>query len=276
MNQEKIDRLRAAGYSDADINEYVANESKQTAGKQPVDPNAAPTSDLPEIDVTQKSETLRNAEAAGVSTTNPGSYLADAAALGAAAAPYAVPAALTAGGIYGASVAKQGFNAMKAAADARTAQANAQMAQTQGLQQRFDAREAARAAKAAPAPAAGPQIVNASGQPIRPAVAGPVAPAPMAAPAPAVAAPAPTATQPSMMQRGMDYASKMREVAAQRVMPVMGQAGQMAGRGLAAVANSPVTRLGGMAANAMYSGDLNANEAAELERRRKMAPTITR
>ena len=74
----------------------------------------------------------------------------------------------------------------------------------------------------------------------------------------------------------MDYASKMREVAAQRVMPVMGQAGQMAGRGLAAVANSPVTRLGGMAANAMYSGDLNANEAAELERRRKMAPTITR
>jgi hypothetical protein len=79
-----------------------------------------------------------------------------------------------------------------------------------------------------------------------------------------------------MMQRGMDYASKMREVAAQRVLPVMGQAGQMAGRGLAAVANSPVARYGGMAANALYSGDLNANEAAELERRRKMAPTITR
>ena len=177
MTEEQIAKLRAAGFSDTDINEYAANESKQTAGKQPVDPNAAPTSDLPEIDVTQKSDILKNAEAAGVSTTNPGSYLADAAALGAAAAPYVVPAALTAGGIYGASVAKQGFNAMKAAADARTAQANAQMAQTQGLQQRFDAREAARAAKAAPVSAAGPQIVNASGQPIRPTVAGPVAPA---------------------------------------------------------------------------------------------------
>jgi hypothetical protein len=68
----------------------------------------------------------------------------------------------------------------------------------------------------------------------------------------------------------------MRQFAAQRVIPVAQQAGQMAGRGLSAVANSPITRLGGMASNALYSGDLNANEAAELERRRKMAPTITR
>jgi hypothetical protein len=78
------------------------------------------------------------------------------------------------------------------------------------------------------------------------------------------------------MQRGTDIANQMRQFAAQRVIPVAQQAGQMAGRGLAAVANSPITRAGGMAANALYSGDLNANEAAELERRRKMAPTITR
>jgi hypothetical protein len=90
------------------------------------------------------------------------------------------------------------------------------------------------------------------------------------------------------MQRGTDIANQMRQFAAQRVIPVAQQAGQMAGqglsavanspvgRGLAAVANSPITRLGGMASNALYSGDLNANEAAELERRRKMAPTITR
>ena len=272
MTEEQVAKLRAAGFSDADIRDYAANETKPEPGKAPVDPNAMPASDLPEIDVTQKSETLRNAEAAGVPTTNQGSLLTDAAALGTAIAPYAAPAALTAGGIYGASVAKQGFNAMKSAADARTAQANAQMAQTQGLQQRFDAREAARAAKAVPTPAAGPQIVNASGQPMRAPVV------PTASPAPAMAPPAmaPTPAQPSVMQRGTELAAKMREIAAQRVMPAMGQAGQMAGRGLAAVANSPVARVGGMAMNAAYSGGLNTNEQAELERRRKMAPTITR
>jgi hypothetical protein len=58
------------------------------------------------------------------------------------------------------------------------------------------------------------------------------------------------------------------------VLPAAQQAGQMASRGLAAAA--PALRVGGMAANAMYSGDLNADEAAELERRRKMAATITR
>lgn len=108
-----------------------------------------------------------------------------------------------------------------------------------------------------------------------PVTAGPVAPAPVTvAPAPVTAAPAPTAAQPNMLQRGMDYASKMRDVAAQRVLPVAQQAGQMASRGLSAAA--PALRVGGMAANAMYSGDLNTGDAAELERRRRMAPTITR
>jgi hypothetical protein len=90
---------------------------------------------------------------------------------------------------------------------------------------------------------------------------------------------------PSVMQRGMDMASKMREFAAQRVMPAAGQAGQalgqaaqqagsMIGKGLSAAA--PALRVGGTVANALYSGDLNANEQAELERRRKMQPTITR
>jgi hypothetical protein len=276
MTEQQVAKLRAAGFSDTDINDYAANESKQAAGPQPVDPNAAPTSDLPEIDVTQKSDTVRNAEAAGVSTTNTGSYLSDAAAAGAALAPYAAGVGLTGAGLYGASVAKKGFDAMRSASDARTAQANAQMAQAQGLQQRFEAREAARAAKAMPTPTAGPQILNASGQPMRPV--GPVAPAPaMAAPAPAMAAPAAApASAPSVMQRGTDIANQMRQFAAQRVIPVAQQAGQMAGRGLSAIANSPIARVGGTIANAAYSGDLNTGEAAELERRRKMAPTITR
>ena len=78
------------------------------------------------------------------------------------------------------------------------------------------------------------------------------------------------------MQRGTDIANQMRQFAAQRVIPAAQQAGQMVGRGLTAVANSPITRVGGTIANAAYSGDLNTGEAAELERRRKMAPTITR
>jgi hypothetical protein len=93
-------------------------------------------------------------------------------------------------------------------------------------------------------------------------------------------APTPSA-QPGMMQRGMDYANQVRQAAAQRIIPAMGQAGQamsqagsMFGKGLTAAA--PALRIGGMASNALYSGDLNANEQAELERRRQMQPTITR
>ena len=268
MTEEQIAKLKAAGFNDADIRDYAANEVKPESGSAPVDPSAMPTSDLPEVDVTQRSETVRNAEAAGVPTTNQGSMLTDAAAIGSAVAPYAAPAALTAGGLYGASVLKQGFNTMKSASDARTAQANAQMAQAQGLQQRFDAKEAAKAAKAMATPAAGPQILNASGQPMRAPVV------PTAPPVPTMAPPAMAPAQPSMMQRGTELAAKMREIAAQKVMPAMGQAGQMAGRGLAAVANSPITRVGGMAANALYSGGLNTNEEEELRRRRAMAPTI--
>jgi hypothetical protein len=92
---------------------------------------------------------------------------------------------------------------------------------------------------------------------------------------PSAPATAPATTpKPNMIQRGTDIANQMRQFAAQRVVPVAQQAGQMVGRGLSAAA--PALRVGGMASNALYSGDLNANEQQELERRRKMSPTITR
>jgi hypothetical protein len=229
------EKARAAGYTDEEIDAYESAQTQaEPQGDQPPPP--------PSPDANQ-------GEAGGTS------FGEVAGTVGAAVAPYAVPAALTAGGIYGASVAKKGFNAMQAAAEARTAQANAQMAQAQGLQQRFDQRMAQQAARAAPS---GSQILNASGQPMRPTA--PVAPAavPAAAPAPA---------QPSIVQRGTDYARQMQRIAAERVMPV-------ASRGLAAAA--PALRVGGMAANALYSGGLNTNEEEELRRRRQMPPTITR
>lgn len=102
MTEEQVAKLRAAGFSDADINDYVANEGKQTELK-PVNPNSPITdSGLPEIDVTQPSDTLSKAQSAGVPTTNQGSMMTDATAVGAAVAPYVVPAVATGLGLYGA------------------------------------------------------------------------------------------------------------------------------------------------------------------------------
>ena len=162
-----------------------------------------------------------------------------------AVAPYALAAPAAYGGYRMYNAAKQGAEAAKALADAK-------MASEQGIAQRALAKANV-------------------GMPVQTPVSAPVVPT--APPAPTMA---PAPAQPSVMQRGTELAAKMREIAAQKVMPAMGQAGQMAGRGLAAVANSPITRVGGMAMNAAYSGGLNTNEEEELRRRRAMAPTITR
>lgn len=265
-----VEAAKAAGYTQADIDEYLRANPKSAvstpvAPGQEVDPGEPPPP--PKEEYVQAGE---------------GNYMPAIGTVAAAAAPYVIPAVATGAGLYGAAkvggfgrdmlnTAREGMEAYKTGVNTANEIAQRNVA----LQQAKMAERAARGAQ--PMTQGGPQAFQQMGQQLSQArPAGPVAPA-VAPPAPAMAAPVPQAApQPSMMQRGMDYASKMREVAAQRVLPVMGQAGQMAGRGLAAVANSPVTRLGGMAANAMYSGDLNANEAAELERRRKMAPTITR
>jgi len=113
----------------------------------------------------------------------------------------------------------------------------------------------------------------------------PVAPGPMSAPtapiAPQAAAarPMPTpgtsnvyqlrpvAPEPSMT-------NQVRQAAASRIMPAMGQAGQMAGQVLSKAA--PLMRGANIAGAAMYSGGLNTNEEEELRKRRMMQPTITR
>jgi hypothetical protein len=102
MTEEQVAKLRAAGFSDEDINDYQANAGKSGAPTGPVSPDAPLAAGLPEVDVSQPSETLRNAQAAGVATTNTGSMMTDAAAVGAAVAPYVVPAAATGAGLYAA------------------------------------------------------------------------------------------------------------------------------------------------------------------------------
>lgn len=95
---------------------------------------------------------------------------------------------------------------------------------------------------------------------------------------------APTA-QPSMVQRGMDYANQMRQIAAQKVIsaaPTLEGAGQQIAnfaQKAAPYINNPLTRnvakLGGVAAQmGTYHGGLNTNEEQELARRRGMGPTI--
>jgi hypothetical protein len=230
------EKARAAGYTDEEIDAYEASEAQQQPmGDAPPPPPPA------------------SADQGQAGGTSVGEL---AATIAGVAAPYAVPAALTAGGIYGASVAKKGFDAMKAASEARTMQAQAQMAQAQGLQQRFEQRMAQQAARAVPTT---PQILNASGQPIQ--APGPVAPT--AAPA----APAAPAAQPTVMQRGMDYARQMQRIAAEKVM--------QGARAAAPVARAVAPAAAGLSA-LTFSGGLNQGEDEELRRRRAMAPTITR
>jgi hypothetical protein len=166
----RIEKLKAAGFSDEDIKEYLASSPPATAAGESV--VAEPPSVSMEVPATAPGAVAPDMSAAEVAGT-----------VGAAVAPYAVPAALTAGGIYGGSVIKKGFDAMKESAAARTAQANAQMKMAEGIQQRFDAKQAAQMNR----PGAAPTYNVPTGTP-RPGSM----PVPTSAPA---AAPAPVAPQ---------------------------------------------------------------------------------
>lgn len=171
--EEEVKKLREAGFSDEDIRAYMEEQKSSSSSTAP-----APVSpDQVANEPNRVDETVP--DYGGTPET---SWKETAGTFGTAVAPYAAPVAIGGAGLYGASVAKKGFEAMKSASQARTAQANAQMATAQGLQQRAEQREAARLAKAAPGPVA-PQILDSRGQPMRaPAPAPAVAPAPAPAP----------------------------------------------------------------------------------------------
>lgn len=73
------------------------------------------------------------------------------------------------------------------------------------------------------------------------------------------------AQQPSIVQRGMDYASKMRQIAAEKVMQGARAAAPLA-RAAAPYAGPAAVGLGAMG----FSGGLNTGEQEELARRRAM------
>jgi hypothetical protein len=234
MDQQDIEKLRAAGYTDDDIRDYMANQPKVSGA-----PTQTEAETLPEIDVTKPSDTLKQAEAAGVPTgARESSIISDVAT----AAPVVLgenvgKVALGAGGLGAAYAANQVRKGMQARAASGAAQAAAQAAQAQaameqaraaqqaaqGVQQRFEARAAAQAARAVPT---GPQILDAAGRPMAPsapvAPQGPVSTGPVAPSATApMAQPAPQA-QPSMLDKTTNM---IRQLAANKVFNTMAKAG---------------------------------------------------
>lgn len=89
MTEQEIAKLKAAGFSDADIQEYIKSE---TSSQPTAQPNAAvaPSQDLPEVDLAQPSQTLQQAKAAGVPTTTEGGYMPELMAAGTWAADHPI------------------------------------------------------------------------------------------------------------------------------------------------------------------------------------------
>lgn len=264
--EEEVKKLRAAGFSDEDIRAYIQEQKSSTSAPAP-----APAPVSPEQLAAQPVRANETVPDYG-GTTAP-SWGETLGTVATAVAPYAVPAAIALGTTaVGLGAYKFGSKVLDVGRDIASG-----MRESNAISADREARLANRPGFGGtpqpapqPAPTSSP-ILDAQGRPMQmqPRPMPTAAPAYMPPPAPAAPAPA-----PSVIQRGTDIANQMRQYAAQRVIPAVSQAGQMVGRGLTAAA--PALRVGGMASNALYSGGLNTDEQAELERRRKMAPTISR
>lgn len=207
MNQEQIDKLRAAGYTDDDIRDFAANQPK--LGNAPTQ-----TTDetLPEIDVNSPSDTIKNAEAQGTPTgARESSFISDIAT----AAP--VVLAENAGKV---ALGGLGAGALGAGALYKRGKAlelEAEKTRQAGIQKRFDAKMAAQARPPVAGPVAPSPVLDQYGRPMANAPVAPVAPTPQA-----------PAAQPSM-------ASRVQAAAANKIknLPganMMGSAGRMAGK----------------------------------------------
>jgi hypothetical protein len=204
MNQEQIEKLKAAGYTDDDIRDFAASQPKLgTAPTQSADES------LPEVDVTKPSDTLSQAEAAGVPTgARESSVISDLATV----AP--VVLAENAGKV---ALGGLGAGALGAGAlykSGKSKELEAEKIRQAGIQKRFDAKMAAQQAPKLGPVAPGPMPGSLAGAtPTTPV--GPVAPTPQA--------------QPASMK------SRIQAAAANKIQnlpgaSMMGSAGKMAGK----------------------------------------------
>jgi hypothetical protein len=229
MDNNQIQKLKAAGFSDQDIADY--DQSQTTGAPTPVagTDTTAPAADeaIPAYvgeAYHERSNWEYPAMAVNAVTSN---AFPIAGALGGAATLYKANKVAN---------AWMGKNAAETTAiqaqTAQRAEAAAQAARTAaGHQELQYAKMAARAPVQAGSVA--PQILDAAGRPMAPA-AMPTAPiAPAAMPAAPIAQ---VAEQPGIMQRGADIASKMRQFAASKVLGPAGEALGAAGKMLAPLA----------------------------------------
>ena len=201
-----IDRAaaKAAGYSDAEIDAYEAEQKK----KQP-EPQMDVTGDTPPP---PPPADVKQGEASGASLAEVGTTLATAAA------PYALPAVGIGAGAYGAfKVGGWGTNLAKSASEISKA-----MSERTAVEAAREARMANRPGFGG-TPAAGATPATAPVTPATapaPATPGPVAPqaAPAQSPAPAQQA------GRSIVQTGMDYANRVRQAAMDKVITPAAQA----------------------------------------------------
>jgi hypothetical protein len=204
MNQEQIDKLRAAGYTDDDIRDFTSNQPKANNA-----PAQSGDQSLPEIDVTKPSDILSQAEAAGVPTgARPSSLMSDIATV----APVVLAENAGKLALGGLGAGALGAGAMYKSGKAK--ELEAEKIRQAGIQKRFDAKmDLQRNPAPVPAPvtqAVAPSpLLDAQGRPMQ-VQARPVVP------------------EPSM-------ASKVQAAAAQRItnMPSPGMlagAGRMAGK----------------------------------------------
>jgi len=215
MDQQQIDKLRAAGYTDDDIRDYIANQPKASGA-----PTQTQVETLPEIDVTKPSETLSSAQAAGMPTgPRETSFLSDVATAAAfKGGQFAMenPLATAALGAYGASYIP-GVNRLPLISDIRnTRTAVGDIAQ----------RAMNRGGVPQSAPVGSPaNPIGGAARPVAPQ--GPVSTGPVAPQAMAPQA-APQA-QPSMLDKTTNM---IRQLAANKVFNTMAKGGAMAAAAL--------------------------------------------
>ena len=259
MNEQEIQKLKAAGFSDDDIRDYMADKQRQ-----PQQPGVQTEIDRrndqgPELDPNAPSETMARAREQGIPTEGQeSSFIDDVMTVARVVlAENAGKVALGAGGLGAAYAANQIRKGMQTRAGAQAAQAAAQAAQAQatmeqaraaqqaaqGVQERFAQRQAAQAGRAAPV---APQILDAQGRPMARAPVAPVVPTGPAVSAPVVpqgplpagvtAGPAPfTPPQaPSIVDRATNL---VRAIAANKVVQGAARMGNIAG--IASMALSP-------------------------------------
>ena len=198
---------KQAGYTDEEIDAYLQSQPQEETPGGAIKPGE-----------TVASNTEPPPPTSIVNTAGGGGVASAAMTTALAAAPIAVPAALGAAGLYGGSVLKNAYTAY----NARTAADRATAAE---FHNRFKTRMAP-AGPVAPTPTQNVPMGQQMNSTMTTGMATPTQTVPMGA-SMGAPQPAPMATPtaaPSMLQRGMDISSQIRQLAASRVLPAVNMA----------------------------------------------------